>query len=474
MSKIDKLIKEQESENLEFKNNWRDEYLKTLSAFANSNGGRLILGKDDKGNIVGVDNWERLLEDIPSKIREKLGLTPSVKCAETSGKKMIIVEIKPSQIPISYNGKYYRRSGSTTVEMAGSELAHFLISKFGKTWDALPSDANFRGIDMGTVNLFKNLARERVPSISNIDLVEKVFTNLELITEDRKITKAGLLLFGKEPQRFFISAKTRVGRFKTSTTILDTVIAEGNLFNQLERTVEAIKKHLSVKFEIKGIERQDIWDYPIEAIREAVINALIHKDYLSTAEIQIKVYDDRIWMWNPGKLPEELSIEDLKKEHSSYPRNPLIANVFYLAGFIERWGSGTKRIVDLCKEQNLPEPDYKEEQGGFSVWFYKDIYTEENLRKMGLNERQIKAVMYVKEKGKITNREYQKINQVSRQTASRELLHLTDGKLLIRYGETGRGAYYTLAKFATKNQNASKMTQTSNKRPKNASEVKTK
>jgi len=464
MSKIDELIKKQESENLEFKNNWRDEYLKTLSAFANSKGGKLILGRDDRGNIVGVDNLERLTEDIPSKIREKLGLTPSVKCTEISDKKIIIVGMKPSQIPISYNGKYYRRSGSTTVEISGSELAHFLLSKFGKTWDALPSDANFKDMDMDTVNLFKNLARKRIPSISDIDSVGKVFTNLELITEDGKITRAGLLLFGREPHRFFISAKTRVGRFKTSTTILDTVIAEGNLFNQLERTVEAIKKHLNVRFEIKGIERRDVWDYPIEAIREAVINAIIHKDYLSTAEIQIKVYNDRIWMWNPGKLPEELNIEDLKKEHSSYPRNPLIANVFYLAGFIERWGSGTKRIVDLCKEQNLPEPDYKEEQGGFSVWFYKDIYTEENLKKMGINERQIKAVIYVKEKGRITNKEYQKLNEVSRQTASRELLHLTDSKLLIRYGETGRGAYYALVKFAPESQNASKTPQTPNKR----------
>jgi len=446
MSRIDELIKEQESENLEFKNNWRDEYLKTLSAFANSKGGRLILGRDDKRNIIGVDNWRKLLEDIPSKSREKLGLTPSVKCTEISGRKIIIVKIKSSQIPISYNGKYYRRNGSTTVEISGLELSHFLLSKLGKTWDVLPSDASFKDIDLDTVNLFKNLTRKRIPSISDIDSLEKVFTNLELITEDRKITKAGLLLFGREPHRFFISAKTRVGRFKTSTTILDTVIAEGNLFNQLERTVEAIKKHLSVRFEIKGIERQDIWDYPIEAVREAVINALIHKDYLSTAEIQIKIYDDKIWMWNPGKLPKELSIEDLKKEHSSYPRNPLIANVFYLAGFIERWGSGTKRIVDLCKEQNLPEPDYKEEQGGFSVWFYKDIYMEENLGKMELNKRQIKAVMYVKKRGKITNKEYRGFTGLSDEGARIDLNELVEKGLFQTKGK-GRDAHYVLKKL---------------------------
>jgi len=118
-------------------------------------------------------------------------------------------------------------------------------------------------------------------------------------------------------------------------------------------------------------------------------------------------------------------------------------------------------------DSGLPEPEFFEDMRMFSVTLRKDIYSEKNLRELGFNDRQIKAVMHVKERGKITNREYQKINQVSRQTASRELLHLTEGRLLIRYGETGRGAYYTLAKFATENQNASKMPQKLNQNKQN-------
>lgn len=435
-----------ESQNTEFKSVWKDEYLRIICAFANAEGGRLIIGMDDNGNLLGVENAKRLLEIIPNKVRNKLGIIPSVEIESRDEKEVIYISINPSSVPISYDGKYYVRSGSTTAELTGNELTRFLISKFGKTWDALPSDAELKDIDMDTINHFKNLAKKRIPSISNMDSIEKVFTNLELITEEHNITRAGLLLFSKEPHRFFVSAKTRVGRFRTPATILDTVIAEGNLFNQLERIVEAIKKHLSVRFEIKDIERRDVWDYPIEAIREAVINAIIHKDYLSTAEIQIRIYDDRIWMWNPGKLPEELTIEDLKKEHSSYPRNPLIANVFYLAGLIERWGSGTKRIVDLCKEQGLPEPEYKEEMGGISVYFYKDIYTEENLRKMELNERQIKAVLYVKEKEKITNKEYQREFGTSKATATRDLTNLIEKGILDIRGKGKRGIHYVLSK----------------------------
>ena len=166
---------------------------------------------------------------------------------------------------------------------------------------------------------------------------------------------------------------------------------------------------------------------------------------MDQAEIQIKIYDDHIWFWNPGKLPESLTVEMLKGEHYSKPRNKLIAMVFYYAGLIERWGTGTKRMVELCREQGLPEPKFEEFGGGFSVTFYKDIYNEESLRKMGLNERQIKAVLYVKERGKITNREYQKFNECSRNTATNDLRELVNKGLLKESGKKGAGAYYVIA-----------------------------
>ncbi len=144
-------------------------------------------------------------------------------------------------------------------------------------------------------------------------------------------------------------------------------------------------------------------------------------------------------------MPPQLTIEDLKREHSSYPRNPLIANTFYLAGFIERWGSGTRRIVDLCKAQGLPEPEYKEEQGGFSVWFYKDIYTEDNLRKMGLNKRQIEMVKYMKKHKTVSLSSFKDIvSGVSEKTLYRDLQELVDRGLLKKIGEK-KGRKYELS-----------------------------
>jgi ATP-dependent DNA helicase RecG len=435
-----------ETENMEFKEKWTDDSLKTICAFANTSGGELIIGISDEGEIVGVKDIEKLIRDLPNKIRDKLKITPSISVEEKEGRKILHIKIFPSTIPVSYEGKFYVRSGSTTQELKDTELAYFLLEKMGKTWDSFSSGFDISEIDFSTIEMFKNLAKNRIPSIKEFDSVEKIFLNLKLFDENEKITNAGILLFGKEPQKKFISATVRVGRFKNSTHIVDTVVIEGNLFKQVEEVMNAIKKHLNVGFEIKGVARQDVWDYPLGALREAVINALIHRDYLSPAEIQIKIYDDRIWIWNPGKLPPQIKLEELKKEHSSYPRNPLIANAFYLAGFIERWGSGTERMVQLCMEQGLPEPEYKEEFGGFSVYFYKDIYTEENLRKMGLNERQIRAVMYVKQKGKITNKEYQMINGIKERMATLELNQLVERGIFRRVGTTGKGTFYAIAK----------------------------
>ncbi|MFZ8846320.1 MAG: ATP-binding protein [Candidatus Hydrothermia bacterium] len=431
---------------MEFKEKWTDDSLKTICAFANTSGGELIIGVSDKGGIVGVKDIEKLIRDLPNKIRDKLKITPSISVEEKEGKEILHIKIFPSTIPVSYEGKFYIRSGSTTQELKDTELAYFLLEKMGKTWDSLSSGFDISDIDFSTIEMFKNLAKNRIPSIKEFDSVEKIFLNLKLFDENEKITNAGILLFGKEPQKRFISATVRVGRFKNSTHIVDTVVIEGNLFKQVEEVMNAIKKHLNVRFEIKGVARQDVWDYPLGALREAVINALIHRDYLSPAEIQIKIYDDSIWIWNPGKLPPQIKLEELKKEHSSYPRNPLIANAFYLAGFIERWGSGTERMVQLCMEQGLPEPEYKEEFGGFSVYFYKDIYTEENLRKMGLNERQIRAVIYVKQKGKITNKEYQMINGIKERMATLELNQLVERGIFRRVGTTGKGTFYAIAK----------------------------
>lgn len=435
-----------ETETVEFKERPNESFYKTISAFANSKGGTVILGISDNAQIIGVKQSSKFLEDLTNRIINKLLIYPDISTLNIGDKRVLIINVARSSYPVSYEGRYYERVGNTTREMSAKKLQVFMQS--ANPWDSLIGDFSLEEIDMDTVKRFIQLAVEskRLIDISAKQPVKILLQKLGMYV-DGKLTNGAILLFGKNPQKYFINLCTRIGRFKDETTIIDDKWAKGNLFQQFEETINIIRQHISVRYEITDFQRQDIWDYPIPAIREAVLNALVHRDYFNIANFTlIKVYNDHIWFHNPGGLPEGITVEQLKKPHSSVFRNPIIAKVFYLAGLIEQYGSGTVRMVEWLKEAGLPEPEYKEEMGGFSVYFYKDIYTEENLRKMGLNERQIKAVMYAKERGTITNRELREIVNVTDRTVTRDLNNLCARGLLKKIGETGRGTAYTLTR----------------------------
>jgi ATP-dependent DNA helicase RecG len=435
-----------ESQKIEYKQSWRDDCLKVISAFANSDGGKLIIGLDDQGNPSGLKNVRKLLEDIPNKIRNKLGIIPSVERNKKNKKDIIKIAVTPCSVPISYNGKYYIRSGSTVQELQGKDLSDFLMKKSGSTWDDIVEErAGFNEIDNDSIKKFKKYAADRIPSIiketDNTTLLQK----LNLI-DGGDLKRAAVLLFGNDPQKFYLHSVVRIGKFLTDTEIQTTDIVEGNLFVQLENSLEILRtKYLVSNIKYEGIHRRDILEYPYEALREAIINALIHRDYSGTSQIQIRVYPDKLMIMNEGKLPPEIPVEKLKTNHLSIPRNTLLAKIFYYAGFIESWGHGTIKIVENCIEQGLPEPDFVEEHGVMAVIFYKDKWNEENLKKLGLNERQIKAVTYIKENEKITNKEYQEINNCSRNTATNDLRDLIKKHVLKESGKKGAGSYYIIA-----------------------------
>lgn len=434
-----------ETQSIEFKPNWRDEYLKVISSFANADGGNLIIGVDDDGNPVGIKNSKKLLENIPNKVRNKLGIIPSVNIEKRRNKEVVKVVIKLSSVPISYDGKYYIRSGSTTQELKGKELVDFLLKKFGKTWDEVVEEkAEFDDLNRETIVKFKRLAVDRIPSITEEKDWKTVLEKLNVV-EDSNLKRAAILLFGNNPQRFYIQSCVKIGKFLTETDIQTTDIVEGNLFEQLENTLEILRsKYLKSNISYEGIHRRDILEYPYDALREAVINALIHRDYIGTSNIQIRVYDDKLIIMNEGKLPPEVPVEKLKTEHLSKPRNTFLAKVFYFAGFIESWGRGTIKIVENCVKQGLPEPDFIEESGVMKVVFYKDKFTEEFLQKMGLNERQIEAVMYVKKKGSINLSAFRNlVPEISEKTLYRDLRDLVDRGILKESGKK-KGRRYEL------------------------------
>ena len=162
------------------------------------------------------------------------------------------------------------------------------------------------------------------------------------------------------------------------------------------------------------------------------------------APTQLRVYDNKLTLWNHGTLPEGITIDKLTKPHSSFPRNPILAEACFRGGFIDAWGSGIMKIMDSCKIAGLPTPVIEEDCGGLIVRLFKDNLLEEQLIKLGLNRRQVKAVLYVKEKGKITNKEYQQINDISNRTASREMSELVSFNIVEQSGNFGAGSYFQL------------------------------
>jgi len=435
-----------ESQNIEYKTIWKDEYLKWICGFANAQGGTIFIGKDDDGNIVGVNNAKKLLEELPNKITTVLGIVADVNLHETAMGDYIEIAVEPQLNPVSCKGEYYYRSGSTKQELKGAALDQFLLGKQGKHWDGVPvPNVTIEDLKTETFDFFrkKGIKSNRLNDDVLTDSNELLLANLKL-TDGKYLKRAALLLFHPDPEKFVTNAYIKIGYFESDSDLRYQDEIHGNLFEQVEKTMDLLfTKYIKAMISYDGIYRVETFEYPKEAIREALHNAVAHKDYTGATPIQISVYNDKIMIWNYGRLPENWTIDTLQKKHSSVPHNPDISNAFFRIGYIEAWGRGIRKMNEQCAAAGLPQPLYYYESSGFWVVFRKNTLNEEDLRAKGLNERQIKAVLYVKEKGQITNKEYQVINETNRRTALRDLDDLCKQGILERMGEL-KSTYYTI------------------------------
>jgi ATP-dependent DNA helicase RecG len=223
---------------------------------------------------------------------------------------------------------------------------------------------------------------------------------------------------------------------------------EGNLFIMFEQVIDFLKsKYLLSPISYQGMQRVETLEIPDKAIREAVLNALIHKDYTSPTAISLRVYDPTVSVWNDGEL-ENLSIEDLSREHDSYQRNPLIADIFYRAGYIEAWGRGTLTIIEETVKSGLSKPTFQSRQGGLEVIFQRETMQLSDKidvkSDVQISERQQKAVEYVKKNGSISNKIYQELTGVSKRTATNDLTELVQNLVFEKKGTSGENIKYFL------------------------------
>lgn len=433
----------QENQNLEYKRIWNDEYLKWICGFANAKGGTIYIGLDDNGNVCGIKDSHKQMEDIPNKIVAFLGIVADVYLHQKDNMEYIEIIVNPSNVPISYKGIFYYRSGATKQELKGATLQRFILKKMGRSWDEIVCDgARIEHIDNDAVAYFihKGINAGRLPESAALDSVETILKNLDLADEDNNIRNAAILLFGKQPSRFFSCIEFKIGRFLDESELINQDIITGNLIQMADKVIETLdNKYLIRPIHYEGLQRIEPLEIPKDALREIIFNAIIHKEYPGYST-QMRVYNDKIWLWNYGNLPEGITFEQFMNEHSSCPRNRLIARVFYLAGFIESWGRGINKIKKEFSENGMEIPVYKEEMGGMSVYIKRNIIndnsitTSQKISQKTSQKTSQKIISLMKENPYITTQEIADYIGISRRNISRHIKRMQDNGTIRRIG----------------------------------------
>ena len=438
-----------ENQNIEYKQSWRDEYIKWICGFANATGGKIYIGIDDKGNVTGIDEPKKLLEEIPNKTKDILGILVDVNLKTKSNKKYLEIIVEAYPYPVSYKGQYHYRSGSTKQELKGAALDKFILQKQGKRWDGIPQpNVTVKNLSKNAFDTFKQLAKDtkRINQELLKDSPAVLLEKLYLKTDLDYLKKAAILLFHNDPEKYITGAYTKIGFFNTDDDLAYQDEVHGNLFEQVEKTMELLlTKYLIAGINYKKMQRLETYPIPEPALREALLNAIVHKDYSSGNPIQISVYSNKILFWNEGELPDNWTVEKLKTKHPSRPFNPDIANTFFRSGLIEAWGRGTLKILNECKKANIPVPVFRYDLSGFIIEFN---YVNQKTGKVVLLNSPIgeNIINLIKENSNINIEEIAFKIKVAPITVKRNLKKLQNQGIITRSGGDKNGNWTIIQK----------------------------
>ena len=455
---LNNLINSGEDETTEFKTSFGKAVVDTLVAFANAKGGKILIGVKNDGEIIGVNLNNESVQNWVNEIKTKTepSLVPVAEIIDVSNKKVVIFIVQEYPIkPVSTKGKYLKRVANSNHLMSIDEISNEHLRTLNSSWDYFVDP--YHSIDnmsIEKINLFfQKTGLFAELSINNIEKLSK----LEVIRSG-KLTLGGYLLFNDD---YCLISDVQVGRFKSPTTIIDSVSLNTDLFTEVDEILSFVKKHLMVEYIITGeARRTERFDYPFEAIREIVINMVVHRDYRDSSASIIKIFDDRIEFYNPGKLYGDIKIEDLLSgNYISKSRNKLIAKLFKEVGLIERYGSGIMRIMKICDEYGVMSPKFEEHCSGFRVTLYKAKNSElgnvpgnvpenvpGNAPENVFQHRISEIIKLIQENSQISMREMSIKLNVNIKTVKRDLQKLKQAGLLKRVGPDKGGHWEVITK----------------------------
>ena len=397
----------------------------------------MYIGIDDLGTILGIADVKKLAEDLPNKVKDILGVLVDVNIKNNSDKEYLEIITDAYPYPVNYKGKYYYRSGATNQELKGAALDKFLLGKQGLKWDGTPEPYS-KEADLSDLafKLFKDRASETQRFDEDVqgDSPHELLEKLNLVDLNGYLKKAAVLLFHPKPEKIFTGATIKIGFFNTDDDLAYQDEVRGSLFEQVDKVMDLlVSKYLKAQISYEGLQRKETFPVPVGALREAVLNAIIHKDYSSGIAIQISVYDDKLIIWNEGELPENWTVAKLKVKHPSRPYNPDIANAFFRSGLIESWGRGTIKIFNEAKAAKIPVPIFRYEDNGFYVIFN---FVEVSVQQQVLD--------LIKGDPKITIAEMGNNLDPPIRTMNRILTGLKDEKIIKRSGSKKEGFWEIL------------------------------
>ncbi len=383
------IIHQGESETVEYKTSFSDEVIISLVAFANTKGGTVYIGISDQGIVKGVDIGKETVQNWVNEIKVKTqpSIIPDVEIFEEKGKQVVCIQINEFPIkPVSFKGRYFKRIGNANHQLSVSEVADMHLKTINSSWDFhWKSDKSIADVSLDKVEKTIKIINRRNPLRSIASVPE--FLTKERLINDQQITNACYLMFRKEEVS---DTCIQMGLFASETVIKDDVSTSNDIITQVDEVMDFIIKHINKEIIIaEQAENIQRWQYPLEGIRELVVNMIVHRDYTKANHATIKIFKDCIIFFNQGTLPNTITLEQLlSNDYISSPRNMQISSIFKEMGLIERYGTGIKRVKALFLDYQLPEPEFKLLQGGFWVKVKAEV-TEGIEDKVKVGEKEV-------------------------------------------------------------------------------------
>jgi len=427
---LEEIIRVGESETVEFKEAFNDAVIETPAAFANASGGTVLVGVADDGSVKGVPVSRKTIPQWLNEIKTKTdsAIVPAVEIGNAGGKPVACFKVPEYPVkPVAFRGRYYLRRKNSNHLMTTDEVANQHLQTLNTSWDYyIDREHALDDISLEKVGRFiDRVNRNRRNPIKDDPLT--VLRKYNLL-RDGGITFGCYLLFNKEEYLF---TDINAGLFQSETIIKDGAVISGDLFQEIEDVLTFITKHINKEFIITGKpEREERWDYPLDALREIVVNMIVHRDYRSPSNSILKIFNDRIEFYNPGKLIPGVTLERLLRgDYLSVARNKQIARIFKEANEIEQYGSGIERIVNSCLAYNLPHPKFEEIAVGVRVTVFKtaEETTQKTTQKITLSE---KIIGIIKDNPTITQKEIAEAIIISPNTVKEYIAKLKrEGKI---------------------------------------------